>query len=297
MKIAVTGTHGLIAQRLVPILEAGGHTVVPLVRGAAGAGQVHWDPEAGDLDPGALTGVDGVVHLAGRSIFTRWTNDRKRRIRDSRVQGTSLIADRLASLDRPPVALVSGSAVGYYGDRGDEVLTEDSGGGTGFLADLCARWESATDAAAAAGVRTVHLRSGIVLDRAGGALHPLLPIFKLGLGAQLGGGDQWTPWVSIDDEVAAIVHALASDDLTGPVNVTAPEPVTNRTYTKVLGRVLGRPTFLAVPAVAIRTALGREMAAEMLLGGQRALPARLEQSGFRFAHRDLEAGLRAVLGR
>lgn len=298
MKIAVTGTHGLIGRRLLPALDAAGHSVVSMVRGRAEPGQVHWDPEAGELDPVALAGVDGVVHLAGKSLFTRWNDDKKRQILGSRIQGTTLLAQRLAGLDRPPAVLVSGSAVGYYGwDRGDEQLTEDSVQGTGFLADLCGQWEGAADPARAAGIRTVHLRTGIVQDAGGGALGTQLPIFKLGLGGRLGDGRQWVSWVSADDEVGAILHALGTDDLSGPINVTAPEPVTNGTYTKVLGRVLGRPAALAVPALAIRTALGSEMADEVLLGGQRAAPERLERSGYRFAHRDLETGLRAVLGR
>lgn len=297
MRIAVTGTHGLIAGHLIPALEAAGHDVTALVRGPAGPGQVHWDPDAGELDPADLVGIDAVIHLAGVGIFRRWSADHKRRLLDSRVKGTSLLAGRLAGLDRKPAVLLSGSAVGYYGDRGDEILTEESSSGGGFLADLCRQWEAATEPAVSAGIRTVLLRSGIVQAGDGGALRPQLPIFKLGVGARLGSGRQWTSWITIDDEVGGILHALGADDLSGPINLTAPEPATNRTYTRVLGRVLHRPAVLAVPGPAIRAVLGAQMADEMLLGGQRALPAALERSGYPFRHPDLAGGLRAVLDR
>ncbi|MDQ6782110.1 MAG: TIGR01777 family oxidoreductase [Actinomycetota bacterium] len=297
MQIAVTGTHGLIARHLIPRLEAAGHRVTALVRSQPEPGQVHWDPDASELDATELEGIDAVIHLAGVGLFRRWSSDHKRRIFDSRVKGTTLLADRLAGLDHKPAVLLSGSAVGYYGDRGDEILTEDSEGGAGFLADLCARWEGAAEAATAAGIRTVLLRTGIVQAPDGGALGTQLPIFKLGAGGRLGNGRQWTSWISVDDEVGAIVHALGAENLSGPINLTTPEPVTNRTYTKVLGQVLHRPAVLAVPALAIRTVLGAEMANEMLLGGQRALPVALERSGYRFAHRSLAGALTAALER
>ena len=297
MQIAVTGTHGLIARHLIPALEAAGHRVTALVRGRPDPGQVHWDPDTGELDVADLAGTDAAIHLAGVGIFSRWNADHKRAMLDSRVKGTRLLASRLAALDRKPAVLLSGSAVGYYGDRGDEILTEESGRGGGFLADLCAQWEVATGPAADAGIRTVLLRSGIVQAGDGGALGTQLPIFKLGAGGRLGSGRQWTSWITIDDEVGAIVHALGHDELSGPINLTAPEPVTNRTYTKVLGQTLHRPALLVVPGPALKAVLGAQMAEEMLLGGQRALPAALEHSGYRFAQPDLLSGLRAVLDR
>lgn len=296
MQIAITGSHGLVAGHLIPGLEAEGHRVTTLVRGDPGPGQVHWDPERGELDPAALTTVDAVIHLAGVGIFSRWTADHKRKLVDSRVKGTTLLAERLAQLDTKPAVLLSASAVGFYGDRGDEALTEASAQGSGFLADLCARWEGSTQAAADAGIRTVTLRTGIVQAADGGALGTQLPIFKVGAGGRLGNGHQWVSWISIDDEVGAIIHALSADDLSGPVNLTAPEPVTNRTYTKVLGHVLHRPSSLVVPGLAIKALLGPEMATEMLLGGQRVVPVALQASGYRFRHPSLESGLRAVLG-
>lgn len=297
MRIAVTGTHGLLARHLVPALEAAGHHVTAVVRGDAGPGQLHWDPQAGALDPAALAGTDAMIHLAGVGIFSRWTPERKRQLLDSRVEGTTLIARRLADLDPKPAVLLSASAIGFYGDRSEEILTEDSAGGEGFLADLCARWEAATAPAQAAGIRTVHLRTGIVQAADGGALKAQLPLFKAGVGARLGNGAQWISWISVADEVGAIVHALGAEALSGPVNLTAPEAVTNATYTKVLGRVLSRPTLLAVPAVALRAVLGSEMATEMLLGGQRVAPAALQRSGYRFAHPELFGALCATLGR
>jgi uncharacterized protein (TIGR01777 family) len=297
MKIAVTGSHGLIARHLLPALDAAGHQVVKVVRGQAGAGELHWDPAAGELDGDALEGVDAVVHLAGKGIFGRWSETHKAEVRNSRLQGTALLADRLAGLSRKPATLVSGSAVGYYGDRGSEVLTEVSQRGRGFLADLVEDWEAATAAAEDAGIRTVKLRTGIVCAADGGALKLQLPVFKLGVGGRLGSGEQWFPWVSIDDEVGAILHALDHDSLSGPVNLAAPEPVTNAEFTRALGEVLHRPTALAVPAVAIRTVLGREMADETLLVSQRVQPVALDASGYRFRHPEVRGALRAVLDR
>jgi uncharacterized protein (TIGR01777 family) len=297
MKIAVTGSHGLIARHLLPALDAAGHQVVKVVRGQAGAGELHWDPAAGELDGDALEGVDAVVHLAGKGIFGRWSETHKAEVRNSRLQGTALLADRLAGLSRKPATLVSGSAVGYYGDRGSEVLTEVSQRGRGFLADLVEDWEAATAAAEDAGIRTVKLRTGIVCAADGGALKLQLPVFKLGVGGRLGSGEQWFPWISIDDEVGAILHALDHDSLSGPVNLAAPEPVTNAEFTRALGEVLHRPTALAVPAVAIRTVLGREMADETLLVSQRVQPVALEASGYRFRHPEVRGALQAVLDR
>ncbi len=295
MRIVVTGTHGLIAGHLIPELERAGHQVVRLVRGQPGPLAVRWDPARGQLDPADLQGVDAAVHLAGVGLFGRWNDAKKRAIHDSRVQGTRLLAERLAQLHPRPQVLVSGSAVGWYGDRGDEVLTEQSEPGAGFLADLCRAWEAAAQPAVDAGIRTVFARTGIVQSPDGGALRPQLPIFRLGLGGRLGRGRQWTSWISIRDQVGALVHALERASLIGPVNLTAPNPVTNAEYTRQLGAVLHRPAVLVVPAPAIEMVLGHEMAQEMLLGGQRVRPAALEASGYRFHDPDLRGALAHLL--
>ncbi len=297
MKIVISGTHGLIAGHLLPRLQAEGHDVVALVRGPAGPGEVSWDPSRGVLEGRDLQGVDAAIHLAGVPIFGRWNEDHKRAVLDSRVQGTQLLASRLAGLDPTPRVFLSASAIGFYGDRGDEVLDERSASGDGFLAQVCREWEAAAAPAVDAGIRTVFLRTGIVLAADGGSLKTQLPLFKFGLGGRLGSGKQWTSWITIDDEVGAIVHALTDDELHGPVNLTAPSPVTNRQFTKALGAVLHRPTPLVIPAFAVKAALSPEMAHEMVLGGQRVLPQALEHRGYTFAHRDLAAGLSAVLGR
>jgi len=299
MKIAVTGSHGLIARALIPRLEQSGHTVVRLVRegsAAPGGGQVGWDPAAGRLDRSALAGIGAVVHLAGAGIGDRrWSASRKALIVDSRVDGTRLLADALATLDGPRPTLLAASAIGIYGDRGEEELSERSPAGTGFLADVCCRWEEATAAAAAAGCRVVNLRSGVVLARKGGLLGRTLPLFRLGLGGRLGSGRQYLSWITLADEVAALNHLLAHDDISGPVNLTAPEPVTNAEFTRALGRALHRPAVLAVPGVALRTVLGREMADEMVLAGQRVRPGVLGATGFQFAHPSIDEALAAVL--
>jgi uncharacterized protein (TIGR01777 family) len=307
VRVAVTGSHGLIGRHLIAALTGGGHQVVRVVRGspgnggatAGGGGSLGWDPGAGRLDRAALD-VDAVVHLAGVPIAgRRWNAAHKRAVRDSRVQGTSLLAAELAA--RPdghrPAVFVSASAVGFYGDRKDEVLTETSPPGEGFLADVCRAWEEAARPAADAGVRTVCLRTGIVQAGDGGALGPQLPLFKAGLGARLGSGRQWVSWVSIDDEVGAILHALTHDEVTGPVNVVAPAPVTNAAYTRALARVLGRPAVLSVPAAALRLALGAEMADQMLLASQRVVPEVLARTGYDWRHPQLEPALRHLLGR
>ena len=297
MKIAVTGSHGLVARHLLVELELGGHEVVRLVRTPAGRGELRWDPPAGVLDAAALGGVDAVVHLAGAGLASRrWNDTIRRAILDSRVQGTRLLAERLAAMAKPPEVLVSASAIGIYGDRGDEVLTETSSSGAGFLAEVCQRWEDAAAPAQSAGVRTVFLRTGIVQAGDGGALKAMLPLFRLGLGARLGSGAQWNSWVSMNDEVGAVVHALSAVDLSGPVNVVAPGPVTNSEYTATLARVLGRPAVLSVPAAVLEAMLGRQMAREVLLASQRVRPAALEASGYRFRHPGLEGALRAALG-
>ncbi len=297
MHVAVTGTHGLIASALLPALRDAGHSTVSLVRGDAGPGQVHWDPSRDELEPADLDGVDAVIHLAGVGILRRWSASGKEAILSSRVQGTALLARTLAALDHRPSVLVSASATGWYGDRGDEVLDEDSATGTGYLAEVCRQWEAAAAPAVEAGIRTVFIRTGIVQSPTGGALKPQRLVWSLGLGGRLGSGRQWVSWISIDDEVGAIVHALHTDSLSGPVNLTAPNPVTNAEYTRALGRALHRPAVLVVPGVALSAVLGREMAHEMLLGGQRVLPRRLEASGYRFSHPSIDGALADLLAR
>lgn len=293
-RVAVTGAHGFIGGALVAALRREGCDVVTI--GRSGRSDVRWDPLAGLLDDAALEGVDAVVHLAGATIARRWTRRRKREIRESRVRGTRLIAESIARLSRRPQVLVSASAIGYYGSRGDEWLTEESGPGTDFLAYVGREWEQAADPARAAGVRVVHARNGIVLGSAGGALARLLPPFRLGVGGRLGDGRQWMSWIALGDAVRALRFALASEALAGPVNLVAPKPVTNAEFTVTLARVLGWPALLNLPAVALRALFG-EMAGATLLASQRVRPARLERAGFAFAHATLDGALRAELGR
>lgn len=299
MKIAVTGASGLVGSALVPFFTTGGHEVVRLGRSrpqSAGS-EIQWNPQAGTLDAATLEGVDAVVHLAGENIAAgRWTEAQKSRIRDSRVNGTRLVSETLAKLSQPPTVLVCASAIGYYGDRGQELLREDSPAGHGFLADVCKVWEAATEPAAQKGIRTVLLRLGIVLSPAGGALSKMLWPFKMGVGGVVGSGDQYWSWIGLDDVVGAIHHALVTDRLHGPVNVVAPQPATNREFTKTLGKVLGRPTIFPMPAVAARLALG-EMADALLLASARVEPAQLLASGYVFRHPDLESALRHCLGK
>jgi hypothetical protein len=299
MKVAVTGSSGLIGSALIRSLSATGHGVVRLVRSPAPAdkGVLYWDPASFRLDPAALEGLDAMVHLAGESIASgRWSATRKARIRDSRVVGTKFLSEALSRLARPPRVLATASAIGYYGNRGEQVLREDSAPGIDFLAEVCRAWEAAVGPAVARGIRVVHLRFGVVLSPEGGALAKMLLPFRLGLGGRLGSGQQYMSWVALDDAVGAIEHALATDTLRGPVNVVAPRPVTNLEFTRTLGRVLSRPTLLPVPAPAARLALG-EMADALLLASSRVEPARLLASGYRFRHPDLEEALRQMLGR
>lgn len=298
MKVIVTGSHGMIGTALIPALEAAGHQAIRVVRGVPAAGEIGWDPVEGELDRRDLAGVDAAVHLAGEGLGTkRWSPAQKHQILDSRVRGTNLLSRRLAELDAKPRVLIAGSAIGYYGDRGAEQLDEQSSPGTGFLADVVQQWEAATTPAGDTGIRVVSIRSGVVLSPTGGALRRQLPLFKAGLGGRLGSGQQYLSWVSLDDEVGAILFALGNPGLTGPVNVTAPHSVTNAEFTGTLGAVLGRPSILTVPPIALSTLLGREMAGEMLLGGQRVVPAKLLDQGYRFAQPDLEPALRHLLGR
>lgn len=288
MKIVVTGSTGLIGSRLVKALEARGDSVARLVRGK------QWDPARGSIDRSSLEGSDAVIHLAGENIFGRWTEAKKQRIRDSRVQGTRLVSDALAGLTRAPRALLAASAVGYYGDRGSETLTEQSSPGHDFLAEVARDWEQATGSASRAGIRVVNMRFGIVLSPAGGALAKMLPPFRMGLGGPIAGGRQYVSWIEHSDLVNAILHVLERNDLAGPMNLTAPNPVTNREFATTLGKVLGRPSVVPVPSFALRMAFGSDGAA-MLQAGQRVLPERLIGSGFQFAFPTIESALRHLL--
>jgi uncharacterized protein (TIGR01777 family) len=299
LRVAVTGATGLLGSALVPFLTTGGHQAIAVSRRRGLRDAIHWDPVAGVIDYAGLEGLDAVVHLAGETVGNRWSEQRKRRIRDSRVEGTMLLAEALAGLRRPPSVLVSASAMGIYGDRGDEVLVEDAvpeGRPPDFLVELGRDWESATDPARAAGIRVVNPRFGLVLTPAGGALRRMLPPFLLGAGGPLGSGKQWVSWISIDDAIGAIHHALFTEDLEGPVNTVAPEPVTSRTFAATLGRVLKRPALLPAPAPALKLLFG-EMANTALLSSQRLSATRLLGSGYTFRHPTLEIALRHVLGR
>ena len=298
MNVAVSGASGLIGAALVSSLEAQGHRAIRLVRRMPRPDEdaLRWDPSTGVLTPAGPSVADAVVHLAGDSILgLRWTAEKKRRIRESRTTATRRLVQTLTRLANPPAVLVSASGIGYYGSRGDEVLTEDSRPGTGFLADLARDWEAATATAIARGIRVVNLRLGVVLSARGGALATMLTPFRMGLGGVIGDGAQWMSWIALDDVIGAIRHALTTDALRGPVNTVAPAPVTNADFTRTLGRVLGRPTLIPLPALAARLALG-EMADELALVSQRVMPARLLASGFAFRRPTLEDALRAALG-
>jgi uncharacterized protein (TIGR01777 family) len=299
MKVAVTGASGLVGSALVPFLSTGGHEVVRLVRRPPrGASEIGWDPARGEVDGGALEGVDAAVHLSGENLAGgRWTEARKARLRDSRIGSTQLLARTLAGLNRRPRVLVSVSGISYYGSRGDEWLTEASEAGDGFLARLAVDWEAAAAPAAEAGLRVVHPRFGLVLSPAGGVLGKMLLPFRAGLGGVVGPGSQYMSWVAIDDLLGALHYLLLDDALDGAVNLVTPEPVTNREFTKTLARVLGRPSILPVPAFALRLALGREMADETLLASVRVHPRRLEEGGYGFRFPALEGALRHVTGR
>jgi uncharacterized protein (TIGR01777 family) len=295
LDVLVSGSTGLIGSALVSAVRDEGHRVVRLTRSQdAGDDAVRWDPSAGEIEADRLEGIDAVVHLAGENIVGRWTSTKKARIRNSRVQGTRLLAEALARLVSPPRVMVSASATGYYGDRGDEFLREESAPGDNFLAGLCQEWEAAADPAREVGVRVVHPRLGLVLSPQGGALGATLPIFKLGGGGRIGSGRQYWPWVAIDDVVGSILYALKADSLEGPVNVSVPDPPTNAQYTSTLGRVLNRPTVFSLPAPIARLMLG-QLADELLLASQRVDPARLKESGYEYRHPELEEALRYLL--
>jgi len=293
--VAVSGATGLIGSALVERLRASGARVRRLVRpGHAGGDDVEWDPMRGALAPHALDGVDAVVHLAGEPLAQRWTSEKKTAIRESRVRGTELLARTIAAMDRTPRVLLSGSAVGYYGDRGDETLDETSAPGTDFLSRVAREWEEATRSASDAGVRVVLLRTGVVLSPKGGALAKLLPVFRLGAGGPIGSGRQWMSWISLDDHVRAMEHALATEGLSGPVNLVAPNPMRNAEFAATLGSVLTRPAIVPVPSFALELLYG-EMARATILSGQRVLPKALVRSGFEHSHPTLEQALRFEL--
>jgi uncharacterized protein (TIGR01777 family) len=294
MRVAVSGASGLIGSALVPGLRAAGHEVVRLVRRSPESpDELEWDPAAGTIDAAGLAGVEGLVNLSGATIGRRWTAARKREILESRVSSTTLLARTAVDLDPRPAVLVSAGGVGIYGDRGDEILTEDSELGADFLAEVGIAWAAAAEPARRAGIRVVNFRQGLVLSREGGALDRMLTPFKLGIGGPLGTGEQWWSWVSMDDLVAAYELALGTD-LTGPVNVSSPNPVTNRELVKSLARAVQRPAVLPVPGLALKTVFG-EMGEAVLLASQRTLPARLLEAGFVFAYPELDAALHHAL--
>jgi uncharacterized protein len=297
MKILVSGSHGLVGKALVRSLTDDGHEVVKLVRGGHGFGaaEVEWRPDQGFIDAQHLEGIDVVVHLAGESIASgRWSTEKKKAIRESRVKGTALLSDALANLSRPPAVFLSASAIGYYGNRGDELLTEKSAPGEDFLSSVCRDWEAATRAAAEKGIRTVWTRFGIILDAKEGALGKMLPPFRMGVGGRVGDGKQWMSWIALDDVVNGLKFVMEDESIHGPVNFVAPNPVTNAEFTKTLGRVLGRPTIFPIPAFGARLAFG-EMADALLLASQRVEPSVLEEKGFLFRWPTLEPILAADL--
>jgi uncharacterized protein (TIGR01777 family) len=299
MIVAITGASGMVGTALADALESDGHLVRRLVRGNVNDSEreIHWDPDAGQIDAAELNGIDAVVHLAGENIAShRWTADFKRRILESRKKGTRLLASALAALNMKPSVLVSASATGFYGVRGDEVVDERSPSGSGFLAEVCREWEAAAEPARAAGIRVVNLRIGPVLSPKGGALAKMLPPFRMGLGGVIGSGRQYFSWIEVDDLVSIIEFALENESMNGPVNAVTPDAVTNYEFTKTLGRVLGRPTIFPMPAFAARLAFG-EMADEMLIGGVRVSPHALTDAGFKFAYWQLEPALRHLLAK
>lgn len=297
MDVAITGSSGLIGTALREALRADGHRPIAVVRRApaAGADEIQWDVDNGTIDAASFEGIGGVVHLAGAGIGDkRWNDAYKKVVLESRTKGTTLLAETLAGLDTKPSVFLSGSAIGYYGPRENEIITEETPAGDTFLADVCVQWEAAAQPAIDAGIPTAFLRTGIVQTPKGGALQKQLPLFKIGLGGKFGSGDQFQSWITLDDEVNAIIHLLDAG-VTGPVNLTAPNAVTNETFAKTLGKVLKRPSFFPVPAFGPRLLLGKDMANALLFESQNIKPTVLEASGYTFTHPDLESGLRAVL--
>ncbi len=297
MKIAITGASGLIGRALTTSLVADGHQVIPVVRRSnpATPDAIEWNPAAGTIEASKFEGVDGVVHLAGAGIGDhRWSESYKREVLESRTKGTELLARTLASLTTPPSVMVSGSAIGFYGDTGDSAVDESASAGHDFLAEVCVAWEAAAAPAAEAGIRVPFLRTGIVLTTDGGALAKMLPLFRFGLGGRMGSGKQWWSWISMADEIGAI-RWLLDHDISGPVNATAPAPVTNSQFTKALGEAMHRPTFAPVPSFGPKLLLGAELADALLFTSTRVLPGVLEASGYSFAHRTIEAALPDVL--
>ncbi len=298
MRVLITGATGLIGSALSVFLKNEGHEVVGLTRREAkpDGSSISWNPAARSIDRDRLEGFGAVVHLAGENIARRWTEDARRRIRESRVEGTRFLCETLAELNQPPQVFIGASAIGYYGNRGDEILTESSAPGQGFLADICREWEAAADPARRRGLRVVNARLGVVLSPRGGALGAMLIPFKLGLGGVIGSGKQYMSWIAIDDAARALDHILKTEGLEGPVNLTTPYPATNRDFTKTLGKVLRRPALFPLPAFAARAVFG-PMADEMLLGGARVIPQKLLDSGYVFQTPALEGALRQVLGK
>jgi len=295
MKVAITGSSGLIGTALRDALRTRGDEIVRIVRANAQPGEVLWDLDAGTIDAAGLEGVDAVVHLAGEGIGeAKWSAEQKQKILDSRTLGTALLAETLAGLATKPSVLVSGSAMGFYGDRGTEELREQSVRGTGFLADISVAWEHAAQPAIDAGIRTAFIRTGLVLSPSGGALKEQLPFFKMGIGGKIGDGSQYWSWISITDHINAILHVIESD-LSGPVNLTAPNPSTNAEFTAALGKALGRPTFMPTPRFAVELRLGKQAAQEMLYAGSKVLPAALLDSGFTFEHPTIDEAFGAIL--
>ena len=297
MRILISGSHGLVGKALIESLLAKGHSISRLVRGSSSpdSRDIEWHPNQGTIQSDKVSRFDAVVHLAGESIASgRWTDEKKRRIRESRVKGTQLLSNVLAQSAQLPAVFVSASATGFYGDRGDEILTEGSSAGTGFLAEVCVQWEKATEPAAEKGIRVVNARLGIVLDKEGGALAKMLPPFRMGIGGRVGSGKQWMSWIALDDVVSALEFVIEHQSISGPVNLVAPNPATNATFTSTLGKALRRPTFLPVPVFGARLAFG-EMADALLLSSQRVQPKCLNESGFRFQYPHLREALSHIL--
>ena len=295
MKIAITGSSGLIGSALIEAINDRGDDVVRVVRGSPGPQDVLWDIEAGTIDADKLDGVDAVVHLAGEGIGeAKWSPEQKKELLESRTLGTALLADSIAGLENKPKVLVSGSAMGFYGDRGAEKLNEQAEPGFGFLPELVLAWEAAAQPATDAGIRTAFIRTGVVLSPKGGALKEQLPFFKMGIGGKIGDGSQYLSWISIDDQVGAILHII-DGDLSGPVNVVAPNPVTNAEFTKALGKALGRPTFLPTPKLAVDLRLGKEAAEALLFWSTRVVPNALSDSGYEFVHPTIDEAFEALL--